>query len=81
MLCTQKLRSRKDIWFIDILQSSERFARPYGDLEKRYKHQKFLIRIVDGLVGLAFLIATTLSFWYSTSSENWLKVLVLKLFS
>jgi hypothetical protein len=57
----------------------ERFDKPYGDLEKRYKHQKRLIRIVDALVGLTFLIGTALFFWYSTSATYWLKVVVLKL--
>jgi hypothetical protein len=58
----------------------ERFDKPYGDLEKRYKHQKRLIRIVDFLVGLTFLTGCSLFFWYSTKPDYWLKVAILKWF-
>jgi hypothetical protein len=58
----------------------ERFDKPYGELEKRYKHQKYLIRIVDLLVGLTFLTGSSLFFWYSTKPDYWLKVAILNWF-
>ncbi|WP_323142777.1 hypothetical protein [Massilia phyllosphaerae] len=56
----------------------DRFAKPYADLEKRYRHQKYLIRIVDVLVACTFLIATALFFWNSTPTTYWLKLAVMK---
>lgn len=58
----------------------ERFDKPYGELEKRYNHQKRLISIVDALVALTFLIGTALFFWYSTKPGYWLKIAILSYF-
>lgn len=58
----------------------ERCDKPYGGLEKLYKHQKRLILIVGFLVGLTFLTGAALFFWCSTKPDYWLKFAILKWF-
>lgn len=50
-----------------------KFKDPYSDLEKRHAHQRWLIRVVDGLVAIMFLCCVVLYYWYSTGSYHWLK--------
>jgi len=50
-----------------------KFKDPYEDLEKRHAHQRWLIRIVDGLVAAMFLCCVAIYYWYSTSEYHWLK--------
>lgn len=51
-----------------------KFGDPYRELEMRHAHQRWLIRIVDGLVALMFLCCVALYCWYSTGEYHWLKV-------
>lgn len=53
-----------------------KFKDPYEDLEKRHTHQRWLIRIVDGLVALMLLFCVVLYYWYSTGDYHWLKILM-----
>lgn len=50
-----------------------KFKDPYEELEKRHAHQRWLIRIVDGLVATMFLCCVAIYYWYSTSEYHWLK--------
>ncbi|MES3022778.1 MAG: hypothetical protein V4857_14470 [Pseudomonadota bacterium] len=50
-----------------------KFNDPYNDLEKRHSHQRWLIRIVDGLVASMFLCCVAIYYWYSTDNYHWLK--------
>lgn len=50
-----------------------KFGDPYKELEERHRHQRWLIRIVDGLVAVMFLCCVALYYWYSTSEYHWLK--------
>ncbi|MBC3876644.1 hypothetical protein H8K38_02360 [Undibacterium sp. FT79W] len=53
-----------------------KFKDPYIELEKRHAHQRWLIRIVDGLVAMMFLCCVAIYYWYSTNNNHWLKILV-----
>src|SRR5699024_6171954 len=44
---------------------SERFEESYDKLGGRYKHQKNLLRVVDGLIALSLLIITALVVWFA----------------
>jgi hypothetical protein len=50
-----------------------KFKDPYEDLEKRHAHQRWLIRVVDGLVAAVFFSCVAIYYWYSTSEHHWLK--------
>ena len=50
-----------------------KFNDPYQELQKRHAHQKFLICVVDGLVGSMFLFCVVLYYWYSTPKFHWIK--------
>lgn len=50
-----------------------KFNAPYIELEERHDHQRWLIRIVDGLVAVMFVCCVAIYYWYSTSAHHWLK--------
>jgi len=52
----------------------DNFVGAYKALDARYDQQRWLIRIVDGLVALMFVTSVVLFYWYSTSRFHWLKV-------
>lgn len=50
-----------------------KFKDPYEELERRHAHQRWMIRIVDGLVAAMFLCCVAIYYWYSTDEYHWLK--------
>lgn len=58
-----------------------KFNDPYQELQKRHAHQKFLIRVVDGLVACMFLFCVVLYYWYSAPKFHWIKYQIETLFS
>jgi hypothetical protein len=50
-----------------------KFIDPFDELEKRHAHQRWLIRVVDGLVAAMFVCCVFVYYWYSTGEYHWLK--------
>jgi len=69
----KEIQAQENNWVRMHSEIYDRFAKPYAELERRYQHQKRLIKIVDCLVALTFLIASVFFFWYSTSPFHWIK--------
>lgn len=75
-----EILAQEDNWVKQHQEIYERFSRPYAELDKRYLHQKRLIKTFDALVAATFLIATVLFCWYSTPPSYWLKTAILEFF-